>query len=434
LTAENLQVKSMRICVISPLPLFPNSSGATARIVHIIKYFLSQKHEVLLVLPYIYRGTKKDYDTLSSYGKFEFLSLFLPSAASPSEETISEKLTILRKLRYLLPFNIMLFSPARMAKLYLKIKRRKPRVILAEFDGSWLVGFMLKKLFRLPLIIDKHNIETILYFRILKQKGRSFSLTENIKIRFLLWMERLVWYKSDANVLVSKHDKNVAERLLGPKKFVVVVPNGVDFGDIRVSQEECRKVRRWLQISANDKIIVFHGLATYQPNKDARRRIIYRILPMVRNRAQKENIYAVIVGPGNAPPNRIITRDHIRLVGEVTRSHLYAILSSSDVAVVPQRAGSGTRIKILEYFITKVPVVATSIAAEGLPAKDGIDLLIRNGDEESSRAITQILSDQHLRKKLTDNAYKLAKEKFDWNIILKNLRALAFDTPFNNCN
>jgi glycosyltransferase involved in cell wall biosynthesis len=424
----------MKICVISPLPLFPNSSGATARIVHIIKYFLSQKHEVLLVLPYIYRGTTKDYDTLSSYGKFEFLSLFLPSLASPSEETTSEKWTILRKLRYLLPFNIMLFSPARMAKLYLKIKRRKPRVILAEFDGSWLVGFMLKKLFRLPLIIDKHNIETILYFRILKQKGRSFSLTENLKIRFLWWMERLVWYKSDAIVLVSEHDKNVAERLLGPKKFVVVVPNGVDFGDIQVSQEECRKVRRWLQISANDKIIVFHGLVTYPPNKDARRRIIYRILPIVRNHAQKEDIYAVIVGPGNAPPNRIIKRDHIRFVGAVTRSLLYSILQSSDVAVVPLRASSGTRIKILEYFITNVPVVATSLAVEGLPAKDGTELLIRNEDNEISRAVTQILGDQNLRKKLTHNAYGLAKEKFDWSVVLKNLGSLLFDTPFDDYN
>jgi len=52
-------------------------------------------------------------------------------------------------------------------------------------------------------------------------------------------------------------------------------------------------------------------------------------------------------------------------------------LSMGDIGVVPLTAGSGTRLKIIEYLaIGDIPVVSTKIGAEGLPMRDGEDILI----------------------------------------------------------
>ena len=56
-----------------------------------------------------------------------------------------------------------------------------------------------------------------------------------------------------------------------------------------------------------------------------------------------------------------------------------AELARCRVAVVPLLAGSGTRLKILEAWAAGLPVVSTTIGAEGLPARDGEHLLIADG-------------------------------------------------------
>ena len=50
-------------------------------------------------------------------------------------------------------------------------------------------------------------------------------------------------------------------------------------------------------------------------------------------------------------------------------------LAGATVAVVPVRFGSGTRVKILESFAHRVPVVSTTLGAEGLDVEDGVHLL-----------------------------------------------------------
>ena len=49
-------------------------------------------------------------------------------------------------------------------------------------------------------------------------------------------------------------------------------------------------------------------------------------------------------------------------------------LARADIAVVPIRYGSGTRFKILESFAHRVPVVSTTVGAEGLRVENGVHL------------------------------------------------------------
>ncbi len=95
----------------------------------------------------------------------------------------------------------------------------------------------------------------------------------------------------------------------------------------------------------------------------------------------------------------------VTLVGQVP--DIGAELDRADLVLVPIRFGSGTRIKIIEAFAHRVPVVSTSLGAEGLGAVDGEHLLL--GDDPASLAIAcaRLLTDEELRRRLVDNAYEL---------------------------
>src|SRR5207244_1737934 len=61
-------------------------------------------------------------------------------------------------------------------------------------------------------------------------------------------------------------------------------------------------------------------------------------------------------------------------------------LDRAFATAIPLRAGSGTRIKILEAWAAGVPVVASRIAAEGLPYTGGKDLLLAEEPSEFASA------------------------------------------------
>jgi polysaccharide biosynthesis protein PslH len=417
----------MKILLISPLPLFPNSTGATERILNII-YFLSKKgHELTIALPYIYTDTEADYIKLKTHGKIRIFRLLSSVIPPPSGEESSK--SFLKRIRDLVPFNLTIFSPAKLAQLYVEEKTNHPQIILAEFDGSWLVGYILSMLLKSHLIIDKHNVESVLFYRIMKQEKSKLDLLDKFRLYVVLMLEMLVWKKADGIIVVSKRDYTISQRLFGHKNHLVIAPNGIETGKTIYSPNEA-ETRKWLKIPINARIIVFHGLGTYPPNVDARERIIHSILPLTKE-LSKEDIYAVIVGPGNAPRNRVLSHNKIRLVGEVSKEQLYQILSCSDVAVVPLKSGSGTRLKILDYFNIGIPVVATALAAEGLYAEDGKNILIRQDDKEFAEAVTKILSENSLRENLSQNAKLLVKDKFDWNTVLNPIEDFAWSLNFN---
>lgn len=72
--------------------------------------------------------------------------------------------------------------------------------------------------------------------------------------------------------------------------------------------------------------------------------------------------------------------------------------------VVPLRAGSGSRIKILEAFQHGTPVVSTAKGAEGLDVEDGEQLLLANSAAALAAACLALAVDPALRQRLATKA------------------------------
>jgi glycosyltransferase involved in cell wall biosynthesis len=68
-------------------------------------------------------------------------------------------------------------------------------------------------------------------------------------------------------------------------------------------------------------------------------------------------------------------------------------LRSAKLVVVPLRVGSGTRIKLLEAFASRVPVVSTTIGAEGLSAVSGVHLEVADTAKEIADRCVRLIKE-----------------------------------------
>jgi glycosyltransferase involved in cell wall biosynthesis len=152
--------------------------------------------------------------------------------------------------------------------------------------------------------------------------------------------------------------------------------------------------------------ISFIGLLTYPPNADAMRQLAHEVVP--RLHAEDPSIRFRAVGRHDDD----LARDcrDVSFVGEVDQ--VEPELARADVIAVPLRFGSGTRVKLLEAFAHRVPVVSTHAGADGLPVRDGEHLLLADDPDAFARACLRLLRDVDLRQRLASRAHDLWAEHF----------------------
>jgi len=127
---------------------------------------------------------------------------------------------------------------------------------------------------------------------------------------------------------------------------------------------------------------------------------------------------------GANPPERVQRldgRDGVTVVGEV--DDLRPAYHAHRVMVAPIRAGSGTRLKILEAFAAGIPVVSTTLGAEGIASEHGRHLLLADSAVDFAAAVEQVLADDGLARQLAAAAIELVRERYDWGLVADRLLA-----------
>jgi glycosyltransferase involved in cell wall biosynthesis len=195
-----------------------------------------------------------------------------------------------------------------------------------------------------------------------------------------------------------------------PRAEVHPVPNSVALPG--------RVVRRFPRFGRH---ILFVGNLSYLPNADGIRRFILETLPLLRARHGRRLSVRIA---GSAPPPDLLAlaaREGVELVAdppELARHYRWA-----DLAVIPLAAGGGTRIKLIEAFAHGVPVVSTSIGAEGIAAEDGRHLLLADAPEAFATACATLLDDRALATRLAREAHALVAERYAHGVGMAAIRA-----------
>jgi O-antigen biosynthesis protein len=136
--------------------------------------------------------------------------------------------------------------------------------------------------------------------------------------------------------------------------------------------------------------IVFVAGFGHAPNADAAVWFATSILPLIR--ASGGNAHAWLVGSNPTEEVRRLAGRDITVTGYVTDARLAEIYRTARVAIVPLRIGAGVKGKVVEALHYGVPLVTTSVGAEGL---DGLEAAIPVSDDPSelARQVSRLLAD-----------------------------------------
>jgi polysaccharide biosynthesis protein PslH len=218
-------------------------------------------------------------------------------------------------------------------------------------------------------------------------------------------LQRHVAASVDAIVVCSPLD----QQRLGVTNCAVV-PNGYSPPDRPVGQAEVRQ----------PPTLVLAGSFSYTPNADAARFLVREVFPRVRHRIPGARVR--LVGHHDERIADLASEDVI-LTGRVP--DMEAELARADVVVVPIRFGGGTRIKILEAFAHRIPVVSTTVGCEGLEVAHGEHLLIADDPDGLAESSELLLTDLARRRALVEGAYDLYTRHYRWDMIAPQIGELA---------
>lgn len=169
--------------------------------------------------------------------------------------------------------------------------------------------------------------------------------------------------------------------------------------------------------------ILFQGSLHYGPNIDGVEWLIDEVAP--RLWALRSDVQIRLVGTTSSTVEARNRPPAVIVAGRVPE--IEPELARADIAVVPLRIGSGTRLKILESFAHRIPVVSTTIGADGLDVEDGVHLLLADRPEDFAHACRRLIEDRALARRLVDAAERRFLERYEWSIVKNRIQGLVRD-------
>lgn len=381
----------MKILMLTPYLPFPPSSGGQIRSYNLIKQ-LSKKHEITL---FCYIRSRREE---------EFV---------PELEKYCKKVRVFVRRKAWHPLNILLAGFTQYPFLVcIYLSRVFHKAVSAELSQNHY-DLIHAETFYVMTNIPKTNIPTLLVEQTIEYLVYKHYV-EGIKNFFMRWFlsidvaklrfwETKFWNKADAVVAVSEADKKEMLKL-APNLEVSLVPNGVNLDFFKVKGS-------W---TAENPVVLFVANFKWLQNVEAAELLLNEVFPIIHKKNPKIKMWIV----GQHIPRSIIRKagknvvvDNLKEADEegIRRSYY-----KSSVFVSPLRGPGGTRLKHFAAMAAKLPLVTTSVGAEGLEATHGENIIIGDDPSALAEATLEILANEKKAKKIADNARHLVEEKFSW--------------------
>jgi len=245
-------------------------------------------------------------------------------------------------------------------------------------------------------VLDLHNVESVLHAR---SAATSSGLMAAGHARFAA---RCRAYEADllarySLVLTTSQNDAAEAQRIAPAARVAVYPNALPVSETPRVEEE--------------PVVVFSGNFEYHPNIDAVGWLVSEIWPEVRRRCP--DLRLRLVGRGDQFIRHLLPSGmDIETTGPVEDAR--SAIARARIVIAPLRSGSGTRVKILEAWAAGRPVVATSLAAEGLECRDNEHLIIADTLQKYGTSIAQLNANPSRRAELAVDGRRLCEEKYTW--------------------
>jgi sugar transferase (PEP-CTERM/EpsH1 system associated) len=384
----------MKILWVGPNFLHPATKGGQIRTLGILRC-LSRRHE----LHYVAFEDPAHPEAVASAVEY-------CAHAYPILHAVADK----RSMRFAAEAGGALFSglPLAVSRFQSAALRRKVEDLLTHERFDRVVVDFLAMAPSCPdlgrSVLFQHNVETMIWRRRAEHaRGPLSKLYFGLQARRMFAYERAACQEAGHIVAVSHTDAELMRSMLGVSD-ITVVPTGVDIG-------------YFARPAANPQIaeIVFAGSMDWLPNVDGVTYFVREVLPLIRRR-RPECKFAIV---GRTPPESILklgrTIPGVLVTGTVkdVRPYMWGAL----VSVVPLRIGGGTRLKIYEAMAAGLPVVSTTVGAEGLEVHPPDDIRIADDPKDLAAHCIELLENERRGRELAARAREMVVANYSWETV-----------------
>jgi len=350
--------------------------------------------------------------------KITYLAFSLPETSEESKKKASEY----SSSQVLIPFNeAKKRSPKFYCELFLNLFSKYPYAV-EKYKSDLMTKAIAEMESDFDIVVCDFLAPSINWIRATKQPSKSLLFQHNV--------EALIWKRLAENsnsYFTHLYLKSQWKRMRNFEKNASARFGGV----VGVSDEDCRIMREEYGLTnvlgsvptgvdieyfrpdgraPEQGYILFLGSMDWMPNIDAVQYFVNSIYPIIKGKYPSAKF--VIVGRNPVKSvNELADNDKsIFVTGTVDDVRPY--LKKASVMVVPLRAGGGTRIKIYEAMAAGVPVVSTSVGAEGLAVENNKHILIGDSPDDFADKTIRILNNE--LPEISSNARRLVEENFSW--------------------
>jgi len=384
----------MKILMLTPYLPFPLHSGGQIRSYNLLKK-LSQKHQI----------------TLFSFIRSDQEKTHLKELKKFCHDVRVFKRRQAWDLRNVL---ISIFSPYPfLVSIYLS--RTLRRVLKKELSTGQYDLIHAETFYVMPNLGTTENIPILLVEQTIEYLVYQ-NFVENFKVFFLkpllyfdvlkikLW-EKYFWKKATRLAAMSAPDKHIMQQTV---KDVDVVANGIDIKYFAQTQIKPPKT----------PTVLFVGNFKWLPNKDAAVFLAKDIWPLIQAKLPQAKLWIV----GRNPTKEILKlaqMPNVTVTGDI--KDIRTAFGQASVLLAPIRNGRGTKYKVLEAMASQVPVVTTQLGIEGVEAVNNQSVLVAEGAQALAQKTIQVLTNKSLAQKLAVKAKKLVYDKYNWQVISRQL-------------
>jgi len=387
----------MRILFLSQLIPWPLDAGPKVRSYYVLRHLAEAGHEVTLLA---FNRESDSAESIDHVRQFCAAVHTVPMRRS----RLRDAWHFGRSLLTGIPFLIARDSVAAMTGVAGELVA-SGGVDAIHADQLWMAQYALSAVAavsgqRPHLALDQHNAMYLIPQRL--AGGAAGPIQRALLHREARLMRR---YEADSCrrfdtvVWVTAEDQEAVglpEPPVGPRAYVI---------PICVDPQETPVIKR----TARPHRVTFLGGLHWPPNAAGIVWFVREVWPHVHSVCPD----AVLTIIGKSPPKGLGGRaEGIEVTGYVDDPMPY--LAETAVFIVPLHAGGGMRVKILDAWVWGLPVVSTTIGAEGIAYTDGADLLIADSPAQFAEAVIEIMRRRHWAASLAGSGRRTAEAAYNW--------------------
>lgn len=274
------------------------------------------------------------------------------------------------------------------------------------FDHLNITGYYRKfEKTNMVKILSQHNCEyLILRRRYENEKNFIKKLYLKYEYKKTERYEKEICLKFSKVIVLTEEDRKLIYSEKCRNNNVEIIPISVD--------------TNYLKKSYNSKIkkILFLGTMSWYPNEQGILWFLENVWEKVIDKYNDVKLYIVGKNPGENimkyESNKVIVTGYVEDVNDY--------IEKCDVCIVPLFIGGGMRVKILECMSKGLPVISTSIGAEGIKCKEKEEILIANTPEKFLMCIDELYNNE-LYKLIAKKSVNLVNQNYSLKAISNKL-------------